>query len=220
METASCSPNGFSSIKLQPKWATVYLIGGGPSLRGFDLQRLQGHAVVAINDAILHLPWATALFSLDLCWMNNRLAEIAAFSGQCYLAVPMGAEIIPKLPPDTILLERIPGFRGLSGQPSRIYVGGGNSGFGAFNLAVLAGAKRIVLLGYDFCRNAQHWHEGYAWKGNSNERMYNKWGEQFQYTLPTLRTLGIEVLNASKISSLNLFPKISLSSLPLPEEVL
>ena len=97
-------------------------------------------------------------------------------------------------------------------------MGGGNSGFGALNLAVLKGAKRIVLLGYDFRFPAHHWFPAYPW-GTTQDKsaMYRHWANQFAYSVPVLDRLGVKIWNASPKSLVEAFPKIALDALPLAE---
>jgi len=220
MAIETCSSNGFSSIKPQPSWNTVYLIGGGPSLRGFDLQRLRACVTVAVNDAILHAPWATALFSLDMNWMNRRREQIEQFAGLRYLAIPAvhTDNLQLEWTSDEVLwLRRVSGVPGLSTSSDTIYAGGGNSGFGALNLAYLMQVPRIVLLGYDLRNSGQHWHEGYTWRGCSNEKMYQNWARMMDRAAPQLRARGVEVFNASPTSNLTEYPVVSLESIPLEE---
>lgn len=96
-------------------------------------------------------------------------------------------------------------------------MGGGNSGFGAFNLAVQLGFKRIVLLGYDLHASHEHWHAGYSWGGKANkDGLYRHWADQYADTVLQLQGLGVSVYNASKTSMIQVFHKVSLDSLPLP----
>lgn len=207
--------NGFGRVA-GPDWPEVYLIGGGPSLRGFDLSLLRGRTCVAINDAILHAPWAAALFSLDQVWIANRKAEIEAFAGERYLAVPDDYDF-DHGPVGVTFLRRCRGMTGLSTDPEKLYLGGGNSGFGALNLAFLKRARRIILLGYDYCYGRQHWHQGYKWANNGGDRVLEGWARQFDHTAPQLTARHVLVLNASPDSRITVFPTIPLSSLPLEE---
>ena len=193
-----------------PPWDEVFLIGGGPSLRGFDFEKLRGRTTLAINDAVLHIPWATALFSLDVNWARNRATVIQEFSGEKYLALPEdGPEI-----PGVVYLQRSRS-PGLSTDPSRVCMGG-NSGYGALNVAYLKGAKRIVLLGYDFrtIRGEKHWHAGYFWDRSSSMQYFADWARNFDDAAVQLRKAGVEVLNASLESLISAFPKIRLDQVP------
>jgi len=193
-------------------WDTVYVVGGGPSLIGFDFRVLRQQQVLAINDAFLHIPWATALFSLDARWIKQRRKEAEQFSGEIYLAVHSNFNCFDD-PGKGVYLQSIPQGTGLSSDPSSIH--GTNSGFGAVNLAFLKRASRIVLLGFDFNSGGKHWHKGYPWQGRPNNVMYSKWAERLEEAAPQLKLAGIEVLDASPNGQMTKYPKIDLQSLPL-----
>lgn len=88
---------------------------------------------------------------------------------------------------------------------------GGNSGYQAINLAVLLGAVKIVLLGFDMqpARNGRH-----HWFGKHS---YASWVPNYALYLPRfptlvkpLKELGVSVINASRVSALECFPKMRL----------
>ncbi len=193
-------------------WDTVYVIGGGPSLIGFDFRVLRQQQVLAINDAFLHVPWATALFSLDARWIKERRREVEQFSGEVYLAVLSNFNYLEG-PGKGMYLQSTPRGTGLSCDPNLIH--GTNSGFGAVNLAFLKRASRIVLLGFDFNSGGRHWHKGYRWQGRPNNIMYSKWAERLEEVAPQLEAAGIEVLDASPNGHMTKYPKVDLQSLPL-----
>ncbi len=203
----------FGSVFGTP-WADAYIVGGGPSLRGFDFGRLCGRTVIAVNDAALHVPFATALFSLDATWIRNRRELITSFAGEKYLAVAEDFDF-STAPPACYLLRSRHG-KGLSDNPQVIHMGGGNSGFGALNLAYLRGAERIVLLGYDLCHSGTHWHAGYVWQATPNDHMYQKWAGNFSSTVRQLAMSGTAVWNACSSSQITAFPHCDLSQVPFP----
>lgn len=87
---------------------------------------------------------------------------------------------------------------------------GRNSGYQALNLAVLAGAKRVVLLGFDMCFKGGKSH----WFGDhpiaNVEADFRNYAKAFRTTLPQLERVGVEVLNCSPISLIDAFPKVTL----------
>jgi hypothetical protein len=89
---------------------------------------------------------------------------------------------------------------------------GGNSGFHGLNLAVQFGAARIVLVGYDMTLlNGVHWHGPHAARlNNPTGRALVRWAEILDAQAPLLAGLGVEVLNASPVSALAAYPKVSL----------
>ena len=42
-----------------------FIVGGGPSLKGFDFERLRGERVIAINKAFYDVPFADIVFAMD-----------------------------------------------------------------------------------------------------------------------------------------------------------
>lgn len=188
------------------RWDKVYLVGGGPSLRGFDFELLRGQVVVAINDASRYLPWATALFSADVMWMTNRREHIESFSRHRFLAIPpdqrgelRGVEYLTRLR-----------LLGLSEVLGCVHLGG-TSGYAALNLAVLKGAKEIVLLGYDYS-GTDRWYPDYDWSSRGRGQFeHEEWARNFDTMLPALAVAGVKVTNASPESKITAFPKVELN---------
>lgn len=87
---------------------------------------------------------------------------------------------------------------------------GGNSGFQALNLAVQFGARRVVLVGYDMHLDAGvHWHGRHGGKlSNPTSANARSWRKRLDDVAGTLAGIGVEVLNASKISALQNYRKV------------
>jgi len=148
--------------------------------------------------------------------MDNRMDVIRAFGTKAYLAVADDYDV-QRLPEGVNIYRRVRGLEGLNFSPGCLNMGGGNSGFGAFNLAVQKGARRIVLLGYDLHASHEHWHQGYTWGGKVNkDSLYRHWAEQYTYTIGDIQRLKIEVVNACPHSMIECFHKVGLETLPLP----
>jgi len=94
---------------------------------------------------------------------------------------------------------------GLSFDPGIIHYGS-NSGYQALNIAVLMGAKRIILLGFDMRRIAGKSHFfGEHPKGMSNGDGYGMFIEKFKTVVDPLREHAIEVVNCTPESALPWF---------------
>lgn len=195
--------------RVGPPWwddRPVFLIGGGPSLKGRDLSRLRERGwVVGVNRAADFCP-VDATFTLDMKFAreySNRLEEWAK-SHEVYLCVPSGHSA--RVVRGAIYLDRIH-VRGVSTDPGLI-AQGLHSGYGALNLALLKRAKRIVLLGYDLAGSG-HWHDGYSWdKEITAARYHPRWADRF---LDVARHLpraypGVEIVNANPRSRVKCFP--------------
>lgn len=161
----------FSEIQRLWQGETVVLLGGGPSLTLAQVDRVgQAHGAgfvrcIAVNDAYLLAPWADVLYFADLAWFKWHADGIpkpvlgmtagqvrerfAVFRGQ-KCTIQQYNDRTPDDPAVHVMRNRDhPAHgEGLSGNADEL-VTGRNSGFQAFNLAVLAGATQIILLGYD-----------------------------------------------------------------------
>jgi hypothetical protein len=82
----------------------------------------------------------------------------------------------------------------------------GNSGAGAVSLAGLAGAKRVLMLGYDCAKTGgkAHWHGDHP-KGLGNAGSIHKWPQQFAKLKAGMA--GVEIINCSRDTALTLFPR-------------
>lgn len=88
---------------------------------------------------------------------------------------------------------------------------GGNSGFQALNLAVQAGCRTIILVGFDM-----HDRAGIHWHGKHEHHLRNptktslaRWRGVLDAQAEPLRRMGVRVINASPISALTAYPKMT-----------
>jgi hypothetical protein len=151
-------------------WAgePAFIIGGGPSLVGFDFERLRGRGrVIVINRAFEFVPWADLLFFMDHRFYKMCHDEPAkrekweAFGGMKVFLNLMGRKL------DDCYSVRSLGRRGVSWSIAKGLYHGNNSGHGALNLALALRARPIYLLGYDMTRDPKgrsHFHSGYGMK--------------------------------------------------------
>lgn len=132
-------------------WAgrRCFIIGGGPSLRGFDFNRLRGELVLSVNRAFEFCPFAELNFAMDIDFygalrrgqFNPAWSEFKGLKVWLDLvAYPFGDDILT-----------VPAL-GEHGVPWSLKDGifhGSNSGYAALQVALLLGAAPIYLLGYD-----------------------------------------------------------------------
>jgi hypothetical protein len=87
--------------------------------------------------------------------------------------------------------------------------GFGNSGAGCVSLAAVGLAETIIMLGFDCQKtNGQsHWHGDHPVK-LGNARYIERWPEKFAELARFVR--HVKVINASRVTALNLFPKQTL----------
>jgi hypothetical protein len=188
------------------KGETIYLIGGGPSLKGFDFNKLKGKKTIAINKAFLHVPFADVLYWTDTRVYQWYSKQIDAFSG---LKVtnkpnPIKSDIINLLNTGKTGLEtKNNGLRH-----------GNNSGYAAINLAYHLGASKIILLGYDMgnVKNRTHWHDGYNIPKSKDNLYQTSMLPNFDTLVEPLKKKNVEILNANLNSNITCFKKIDLKS--------
>lgn len=96
---------------------------------------------------------------------------------------------------------------GISKNPNTIRQGG-NSGYQAIGLALLFGAARIVLVGYDmqFTNGRKHWHRDHA-KNNPTGAALKNWRANFN---ELASVSPVPIVNASRETALACFPRVSL----------
>ena len=193
------------------------VIGGGPSLREFDFEKLRGAYVLAVKGSIFDIPWADAGFGLDMPRYKEWRDRLSDLPARVYWAVPEDQLEKTGPPPskNITFLKRLAGER-LSDDPSEIY-GGGTSGFGALQICIHKRAKKIVLFGFDYDGNYgphqafRHNDQHYLKRREQNERNWQVWATHFDVYVPYLREHGITVVNACPKSAIKSFQKVQLA---------
>lgn len=191
----------YARLKLDWIGKTVFLIGGGPSLTGFDFERLRGKGIiVAINDAVRFAPFADVAFTIDTVWIDKRVAVLEAFAGEIVAAVPKDYQCpIAR----ARLLRRVNAVK-ISMRGDSLSTGG-NSGYAALMMALIRGAVRVYLLGYDMT-GAGHFHGGYRWRSRFGAQQYPLWAKRFGTLAALAQLTGAEVLNCNRNSAITAFP--------------
>lgn len=99
-------------------------------------------------------------------------------------------------------------------RPGEVIGGGGNSGFQALNFAVQLGARRIILVGFDMTDSGGvHWYGRNTWKQANNPDISNfrRWSSAFDAARPALDEMGVQIVNASPITTMKAFPRRSIA---------
>ena len=192
--------------KVNPIWKgdTVYIVGGGPSLKGFEWNKLRGKKTIVINKAIKFWPEADVMYWTDGRVYNWLKEDIIKFKGKRFTISPRS------YPCDVTVLRRGKKL-GIEWSMDSI-AHGSNSGAAAINLALHLGAKRIILLGYDMGRNnsESHFHDGYPTSVTADNIYKNQFLPSFSVIRDDIKGKGIQVFNACLTSKLNAFKKITI----------
>lgn len=214
----------FSEVLSLWEGKTAAVFGGGPSLKREQVAmvRAAGIPSIAVNAAYLWADFADLVFFADSHferWQREGVdyskagfhaeqvrERWAAFAGQKCTVMGSGDNVTD---PAVHVIRHREG-RGLSLDPREL-VTGRNSGFMAMNLAVLAGAKRVLLLGFDGKPGENgrgHWHGDHP--RPTPEAAYPLYRQAMSAAENALLDAGVEVLNCSPGSAIDTFPRVEL----------
>lgn len=159
---------------------------------------------IAVNDAHRMAPWADMLYAADSAWWRHY-HYVERFKGERWSQQKGDGGWAENAPHKGINLVTCHHSLDLSFDPTYIN-SGWNSSFQALNLAVLQGAKRVLLLGVDLHdRNGAHFFGEHplAIRRSSPFATFRK---AFERAAEQCREMGIEVINCSPDSALKCFP--------------
>jgi hypothetical protein len=186
-----------------------FIVGGGPSLKGFDFGRLRGERVIAINKAFFDVPWADIMFSMDRGFLDSvtsgELGEDCREAFQAFEGAPLWLDIFHSSYPPGIYSLPSAGKIGWTRSLTEGLFHGQNSGYGALGLALILGADPIYLLGFDCSkgpRGETHYHDGYPC-GLKQEDL-DTFRSDFEAGAPLLPP-GRQVINLNPNSALKCF---------------
>lgn len=188
---------------------TVFILGGGPSLKFEDLSVIHSRRTIGTNNAYQLGDW------VDLCWFGDcrwydwhreRLLKFAGLKISCCQRTfgKPGIQTICRGKPAGI--ETRPGFVSWNG----------NTGGSAINIAYHLGARKVVLIGFDMRRvnGEPNWHTEHVEKtpGNrpNDENIYDRYLDRFKSIAADARRLNMEIINTTKGTEINNFPIIPL----------
>ena len=196
------------SWPLKPVWQgeDVYVLGGGPSVRSFPLSRLTRPVkVVGCNDAYLFGEDVVDVLTFgDLKWYNHHKQKPAFFAFQN-----------PKITNHPRLKDE----QGIIWAPREQHgfhlsaLGwNGNTGSMAINIALLLGAARVLLVGFDMALGPDgkgHWHKHEL--DSPQEHHYTRYKEEIERTASDIskKWPGVTIINLNPLSTMSTFPKMA-----------
>jgi hypothetical protein len=208
---------------------TVFIVGGGPSLGGFNFKSLENFDTIVINKAVEYVPNPTYFITMDYSYLSKTDHWIADYSKRGISTVfiaNMTANLAKKegIYVDTKfnmrytklgefnyvieskhVIDRKNGF----GKTLGDFAHGDNSGFCAIQLALLLGYEKIYLLGFDMKVDDRgtrtHFHDGY--KGSSSIRKrITAYAENMRYAFRLSKETD-KIISCSRESTLNQYIK-------------
>lgn len=210
---------------------TFVCVGSGPSLTREDCRYVASRRnseikVIAINDCYHLIPEADFIYATDYKWWNwkplygtskNNFEEARKICEGKLVTTDSVAKV--KFPDITYLEGKH--SKGFSRVPNLLHWGY-NSGYAAINLALINGAKRIVLLGYDMRIHTKSSDQENGtlglnhWFGHHPDKVvssYARWIPWYEEGAKLLKEWDIEVKNCTKGSALTCFPMAELEKI-------
>jgi hypothetical protein len=176
-------------------WANeiVVCIASGPSLTQADVEIIKhaGVKTIVTNTTFRMVPWANIIYGFDAKWWIEYLPEIKRLSESDRVTYA------PMIQDSTVkTLFEVQSFKNF-----------GSSGVNAISLAIMSKAKKVVLVGYD-CSLAlgYHWHGKHP-QGLSNCQSIDRWSGQHELLARYAEICGVEIINASRFTSLECYKK-------------
>lgn len=187
----------------------VVCVAGGPSVtlaqvRQIGIARSEDRIrVIAVNDAMYPCWFADLGYACDRRFWE-RHHGVPGFPGlKLSLEGTRYSDVRPL---------KNTGIEGYDETPGCIR-SGSNSGYQAVHLAAKLGARKIILVGYDFSEGGarDHWFGRHHGDMDKHSRV-DEWRRLFQGLTDELNRRGIEVVNASLSSTIKWLPMVSLES--------
>jgi len=197
-----------------PIWSdqSCYIIGGGPSLKGFPWEVLCGSNVLGCNAALYLGPEVVSILIFgDARFLHQHRPALDKYAEAGGVVVSPSHRLTKFNPPPYIKSMR----KTLNGLSTNALGWNGNTGASAINLALLLGANPIYLLGFDMGLSPEgekNYHNAYNDK--PNPKTYKRFLGNMDKVARDLKEKfpGRHVINLEDgTSALNVFPKESLS---------
>ena len=184
---------------------TVIVAAPGPSLTEDVAEQCRGVPAVAVQDAWRRLPWADVLYGCDGRWWRAH-EGCKAFAGERWSTHDTGNNDKREIAKSygVRLVAGKPGS-GFSTDPAVIHYGR-SSGFQGVNFAILSGAARVVMVGFDM--RGTHFFGDHP-KPLRNPSNFATFIRAFETAAESL-SVGVEIVNATPGSALKCFPIVPL----------
>lgn len=220
-----------------------WIIGGGPSItKEFDIpgdlvqsvkagdeplsayspymDKIHDRHIIGVNIAFLLGNWIEVAFFGDGGFFLKNRKDLANYTGLKVSCSPKINSVRFKTDNIKYLTRDRDRPRGISRNPHKVSWNS-NSGAAAISLAAHTGVKRIILLGFDMkcaADNSQHWHNKYGRSpGQEIKRPHRLPFRRHLLGFPQIakdaEKMGIEILNASPDSEIDVFKKVKVKEL-------
>lgn len=194
----------------------VVVAATGPSLTPEVAEACRDYPTIAVSDAWRLMPWADMLYSCDAGWWivhdgaRGYLGERWSTHGGMHsddkadVQARYGVRLVKGRQGETF-----------STDPAVVHYGdhgGQNSGLQALGIALLTGAARVVLIGFDMrdVEGKRHFFGDHP-RGLSNSKDFGDFRFGYRAAAKSVPA-GVEIINATPESALDCFPRLDLAA--------
>lgn len=178
----------------------VVVLASGPSLTQEDIDQTKGFTTIAVNQTIFAAPHADYCYAYDDKWWEEygqRAKDTGCECVSCSIKSHIfGVERVPKS----------------SKKFDGTFAIGSSSGAHAICFAMMLGATKIILLGFD-CQHTdgkRHHHEDYP-KGFGNADRPERWVKEHEPIAEGAEMLGVRIINCTRQTALKCYEQMPLS---------
>lgn len=174
------------------------------------LSAIHQRNVLGVNMAYMLGDWLSGMYFGDRAFFKRNKLELLAFKKLKITHANLHFADIKWHYDIKWLKPKVKGF-GISSDPE-VVIWNRNSGSAAINVAALAGAKRILLLGFDMLPNSvgrTHWHGSYG-HYRIQPSSFVRFLKGFNQIAEDAKRRKIEILNVTEASAITVFPKVTL----------
>ena len=207
-----------------------FVVGGGPSLNGFDFTQLNGHDTIAVNKSVEFIQNPTHFITTDYSYFLKASLPIEQIKQKCkhtyfvanmshdYMSYQNGKVVDTRRNfvykdlyqySGVIESHKVDGF----GSTISEFCNGNNSGHCGIQLALLLGYTKIYLLGFDLKSSGQtHFHQSYK---EADQKSFKNKVNNYAATLSNALAEykgSQEIINLSSSSILATSPHIKTQS--------
>lgn len=187
------------NIKREWEGETCAVLASGQSMSQAVADKVRGLCrVIAVNDNYRLAPWADILYAADHDWWRVH-QEALSFAGR-KVTINEGLEF------EGVQYVESGGYGDFDERTTHVRTGK-NGGYQALHIAVHAGARRILLCGFDM--HGTHWFGDHPPKLHKTQP-FSTWISLFNRLPPIMRRKGVEVINCTPNSALKCFEYLEL----------
>jgi hypothetical protein len=202
---------------VRPHWLgeTVFIVASGPSIADVDFELIRGRRIICVNSSYERVPFADIVYFGDGRWWEEHKRALAGLSCRVVTCsgLPRGKSLLrvgrmkPENPAtgfserrDVVASQRTSLQGAMNLAAHMIYADGGPVG-------------SIVLVGADMGRSKDgrsHGHTPHKWVNRPGNITWDEQMRHLKWIAAPLRKRGIAVVNASPVSRIPWWPKMSL----------